>query len=225
MLDRVGKVKISEVQDELDSKIDLNNFIEFVEENGETYVRFSSMGEYYVRRMRETSYLPQASMISHAPAGKIMEGSVHVEELEGIVNSLSTCSYVEKLKVVYYNPDRKVAFSVRFSSMGEYYVRRMRETSYLPQASMISHAPAGKIMEGSVQVEELEGIVNSLSTCSYVEKLKVVYYNPDRKVAFSKFALAQNYHEQMIITLEYKCKKGVARVDVYTVGGTEKEMD
>ena len=29
----------------------------------------------------------------------------------------------------------------------------------------------------------------------------------------------------MIITLEYKCKKGVARVDVYTVGGTEKEMD
>ena len=151
LLDRVGKVKLSEVKKELDSKIDLNNFIEFVEENGETYVRFSSMGEYYVRRMRETSYLPPASMISHAPAGKIMEGSVHVEELEGIVNSLSTCSYVEKLKVV--------------------------------------------------------------------------YYNPDRKVAFSKFALAQNYHEQMIITLEYKCKKGVARVDVYTVGGTEKEMD
>ena len=42
LIDRVGKVKLSEVKKELDSKIDLNNFIEFIEENGETYVRFSS---------------------------------------------------------------------------------------------------------------------------------------------------------------------------------------
>ncbi len=28
----------------------------------------------------------------------------------------------------------------------------------------------------------------------------------------------------MIVSLEYKCKKGVAGIDLYTVGGTEKVM-
>ena len=58
LIDRVGKVKLSEVK-RLDSKIDLNNFIEFIEENGETYVRFSSMGEYYVRRIEKLAIYHQ----------------------------------------------------------------------------------------------------------------------------------------------------------------------
>lgn len=150
LLDRRGRMKASEIKKYTDSKPELNNYLEYIEEAGETYVEFSATGEYYVRRMHETTYLP----------------------------------------------------------MG-----------------MSSHSPAEKLMEGSVQRDELEGIVNLLKSCPYVEKLKVVYYNPDRKVAFSKFALAQNYHEQMIVTLEYKCEKGVAGIDIYTVGGTEKEME
>ena len=150
LLDRRGRMKASEVKKYLDVKGELNNFLEYIEEDGEVYVEFSATGEYYVRRMREITYLP----------------------------------------------------------MG-----------------MSSHSPAEKLMAGSVEMDELEGIVNLLKSCPYVEKIKVVYYNPDRKVAFSKFALAQNYHEQMIVTLEYKCKQGVAGIDIYTVGGTEKEME
>lgn len=150
LLDRRGRMKVNEVEKYTATKPELNNFLEYIEEAGETYVEFSAIGEYYVRRMRETTYLP----------------------------------------------------------MG-----------------MSNHSPADKLMAGSIEMEELEGIVNLLKSSPYVEKIKVVYYNPDRKIAFSKFALAQNYHEQMIVTLEYKCKKGVAGIDIYTVGGTEKEME
>ena len=150
LLDRKEKVKESEIKEILDKNPRLKNFIEFDEENGESYVEFSAMGEFYMKRMTSTSNLP-----------------------------LSTSK----------------------------------------------HSPADKEMEGSIKVtDELENIVNSLKCSPYVEKLKVVYYNPDRNIAFSKFSLAQNYHEQMIVSLEYKCRKGVAGIDLYTVGGTEKVM-
>ena len=150
LLDRKEKVKESEIKEILDKNPRLKNFIEFDEENGESYVEFSAMGEFYMKRMTSTSNLP-----------------------------LSTSKY----------------------------------------------SPSDKEMEGSIKVtDELENIVNSLKCSPYVEKLKVVYYNPDRNIAFSKFSLAQNYHEQMIVSLEYKCRKGVAGIDLYTVGGTEKVM-
>ena len=113
---------------------------------------------------------------------------------------------------------------VEFSAMGEFYMKRMTSTGDLP-LSTSKHSPADKEMEGSIPVtKELENIVNSLKSSPYVEKLKIVYYNPDRKIAYSKFSLVQNYHEQMIVALEYKCEKGVAGIDLYTVGGTEKVM-
>lgn len=110
------------------------------------------------------------------------------------------------------------------SALGEYYAKLSTDESNLP-ANRSACLPIDKeVIYRSELIPELEMIINSLKSSPYVDKLVFVYFNPDRKCVSSRFYIVNNSKNDQIITLEYACENGVAGIDIYTLGSTEKEL-
>ncbi|MGF6907204.1 antitoxin [Fusobacterium sp. PH5-44] len=110
------------------------------------------------------------------------------------------------------------------SALGEYYAKLSTDESNLP-ASRSACLPIDKeVIYRTESIPELETIINSLKSSPYVDKLVYVYFNPDRKCTSSRFYIVNNSKNDQIITLEYACENGVAGIDIYTLGSTEKEL-
>jgi len=113
---------------------------------------------------------------------------------------------------------------ISLSAFGEFYTKISTDTSHLPNYRTAWSPYDKDVILRTDMLPELDIIVNSLKSSPYVNKLVLTYFNPDRNATSSRFYLVTNAKNDQIISLEYACKNGIAGIDIYTVGSTEKEL-
>ncbi|MDR1835224.1 MAG: antitoxin [Fusobacteriaceae bacterium] len=143
---------------------------------------------------------------------------VDVEKVERYLNEDRRLQdFVEKLEI--YGKEQYA-----LSAFGEFYAKISTDTSHLPRYRNACTPSDKEVILRTDMLQELDIIVNSLKSSPYVDKLVLTYFNPDRKATSSRFYLVTNAKNDQIISLEYACKNGIAGIDIYTAGSTEKEL-
>ena len=114
---------------------------------------------------------------------------------------------------------------IGLSALGEYYTKLSTDLSNLPANRSSCSSVDKEVILRVDMIPELETILNSLKSSPYVTKVILTYFNPDRNCTSSRFYLVNNSQNDQIISLEYACENGgIAGIDIYTVGSTEKEL-
>ncbi|MDR3259669.1 MAG: antitoxin [Fusobacteriaceae bacterium] len=125
--------------------------------------------------------------------------------------------FVEKLEI-----SGKEMYAL--SALGEFYTKISTDTNHLPIGRSSCSPLEKEVILRTDMIPELDTIINSLRCSPYVNKIILTYFNPDRNVTSSRFYLVTNSKNDQIISLEYACKNGIAGIDIYTLGSTEKEL-
>lgn len=112
------------------------------------------------------------------------------------------------------------------SAIGYYYYKTVTDYHDLPRRH--STVPINQKELPSMSIKdvpfELTELINELKACPYVNKLKIVFHNPNRTLKVSKFILLDSDDYESAIALEFRSNQGGYRVDIITVASTTKEQ-
>lgn len=116
---------------------------------------------------------------------------------------------------------------VTLSAIGYYYLKTVTDYTNLPRRHSTVNMADKEMPSMSIKErpEELEEIIQELKASPYVNKLKIVFHNPDRTLKVSKFFLLDSDDYESAIALEFKTNLGGYRVDIMTVASTKKEQE
>lgn len=135
----------------------------------------------------------------------------------------------EKLELQYFieiTEEDKIEY-VEFSAIGEFYIRVVKDCKHLPRTISNVSVSDKEIPSSTITdiPEELRNIISELKASPYVNKLKIVFHNPNRTLKVSKFFILDSDDYESTLALEMKTSKGGYRVDIYTVANTRKEYE
>lgn len=134
----------------------------------------------------------------------------------------------EKLELSYFveeiEKDGKIY--VELSAMGDFYVRRVKDCRHLPRRTT-NVGIWEKELPSTVEErpQELLDMLKMLKASPYINKLKVVFHNPNRKLKVSKFFILDSADYESTLSLELKTSMGGFRIDMFTVANTQKEFE
>lgn len=134
----------------------------------------------------------------------------------------------EKLELSYFIEEIKEGEKtfVALSAMGDFYVRTVKDCRHLPRRTTnvsINEKELPSLIKERPQ--ELLDMLKMLKASPYINKLKVVFHNPNRKLKGSKFFILDSDDFESTLALEMKTSMGGFRVDMYTVANTKKEYE
>lgn len=135
---------------------------------------------------------------------------------------------MEKLELGYFIEEIKEEdkIYVELSAMGDFYLKTVKDCRNLPRRTTnvsINEKELPSVIEERPQ--ELLDMIKMLKASPYVNKLKVVFHNPNRKLKVSKFFILDSDDFESTLALEMKTSMGGFRIDIYTVADTKKEYD
>lgn len=135
----------------------------------------------------------------------------------------------QKIELSYFIEESRIENKdyVELSALGYYYLKTVRSANYLPRRTSTVNIADKEIPSSTITArpEELEDMIQMLKASPYVNKLKVVFYNPNRKLKVSKFFILDSDDFESTLALELKTSVGGFRVDIYTVATTKKEYE
>ncbi|WP_101473605.1 antitoxin [Fusobacterium sp.] len=113
------------------------------------------------------------------------------------------------------------------SAIGYYYLKTVKSSHNLPRRTSNINISDKEIPSSSITARppELEEMIKMLKASPYVNKLKVVFYNPNRRLKVSKFFILDSDDFESALALELKTSVGGFRIDIYTVATTKKEHE
>ena len=116
---------------------------------------------------------------------------------------------------------------VELSAMGDFYLKTVKNCKYLPRRTTNIPVSEKEIPSSTIteRPQELDDMLSLLKGSPYVNKLKVVFHNPNRKLKVSKFFILDSDDFESTLALEMKTSMGGFRVDIYTVADTKKEYE
>ena len=137
-------------------------------------------------------------------------------------NCISNNEKVEKERVEKYLNEK-----LELSSMGDFYLKTVKNCKYLPRRTTNVPVSEKEIPSSTITArpQELDDMLSQLKASPYVNKLKVVFHNPNRKLKVSKFFILDSDDFESTLALEMKTSMGGFRVDIYTVADTKKEYE
>lgn len=135
---------------------------------------------------------------------------------------------IEKLELSYFIEEIKEEDKVfvELSAMGDFYLRTVKDCRHLPRRTT-NVSIAEKELPSTIdeRPQELLDMLKMLKASPYINKLKVVFHNPNRKLKGSKFFILDSDDFESTLALEMKTSMGGFRVDMYTVANTKKEYE
>lgn len=135
----------------------------------------------------------------------------------------------EKIELSYFIEERKIDNKkyVELSALGYYYLKTVKTANSLPRRTSTVNISEKEIPSSSITArpQELEEMIKMLKASPYVNKLKVIFYNPNRKLKVSKFFILDSDDFESTLALELKTSVGGFRIDIYTVATTKKEYE
>lgn len=135
----------------------------------------------------------------------------------------------QNLELSYFLEEREIEGEryVELSGLGYYYLKTVKSANHLPRVTSNINIMEKEIPSSTITArpQELEDIISQLKASPYVNKLKVVFYNPNRSLKVSKFFILDSDDYESILALEFKTNVGGFRVDIYTVATTKKEYE
>ena len=154
-------------------------------------------------------------------------------------NKIASSKPVEKTKVEeylqqevelsYFIEDRIIDGKeyVELSAIGYYYLKTVKNSHHLPRRTTNVNINDKEIPSSTITARppELEDMIKMLKASPYVNKLKVVFYNPNRKLKVSKFFILDSDDFESTLALEMKTSVGGFRIDIYTVASTKREYE
>ena len=154
-------------------------------------------------------------------------------------NTISNNERLEKEKVEkYLNENLELSYFleeikdgektyVELSAMGDFYLKTVKNCKYLPRRTTNVPVSEKEIPSSTIteRPQELDDMLSLLKGSPYVNKLKVVFHNPNRKLRVSKFFILDSDDFESTLALEMKTSMGGFRVDIYTVADTKKEYE
>lgn len=154
-------------------------------------------------------------------------------------NKIASPTLIEKEKVEeYLNQEIELSYFVEeikkdgksyltLSAIGYYYLKTVKDSTNLPRRTSNISIADKEIPSSTITARppELEDMIKMLKASPYVNKLKVVFYNPNRRLKVSKFFILDSDDFESALALELKTSVGGFRIDIYTVASTLKEHE
>ena len=98
---------------------------------------------------------------------------------------------------------------VELSAMGDFYLKTVKNCKYLPRSTTNVPVSEKEILSSTIieRPQELDDMLSLLKGSPYVNKLKVVFHNPNRKLKVSKFFILDSDDFESTLALEMKTSK------------------